>query len=145
MLKAAFILLRVITAIAAFGALAATSIYILVTGAFALLSGGAHAIWHVTKLFASGFRDTSPTPQPRPLITLPLAGLVILFATMFTSVFTPSQRIFLHILAGMAAVAGIWVAWTLQTEPGDKIYYLPVIALWFVYYAVCLRRMVVPS
>jgi hypothetical protein len=42
---------------------------------------------------------------PDPDVPLPLFGLAILFAAMFASVFMPGQRIFLHIVAGIAILA----------------------------------------
>jgi hypothetical protein len=141
MAKAAFIILRVITAIATLGAFAATIMVLLVTAAIELLKGGAHATLAVAKLFASGFRDAGPTPSP-PANHLPamLAGLAIFFLTMFISVFTPGQKIFLHIVAGMAIIATAGRIWFIATTPDHSALYLPVIAIWFVYYALCLRR-----
>jgi hypothetical protein len=65
--------------------------------------------------------------------------LAILFAAMFASVFMPGQKIFLHIVAGMALIAAVWEAWrTFHATP--EILYTPVIVLWAVYYALSLRR-----
>ena len=50
-------------------------------------------------------------------------------------------RIFvLHIVAALSVAAGAWDIWRATTIPGHQTLYLPVIVLWFVYYAVCLRR-----
>jgi hypothetical protein len=139
MLKAAFITLRVLTGIASLAAFAGTLVVIFVTGAFRLLKGGAHAAISVAKLFASGFQKSDPA-QPVPhLVPLHLVGLAVLFLSMLASVFTPSQKIFLHIVAAMAVAAAAWRIWTMVHQGDNQLYYLPVIALWFVYYGICLR------
>jgi len=143
MLKAAFILLRVLTAIASLGALAGTILIIVVDSTVVLLKGGAYALVSIAKLFASGFQKSSPTPPVPQLVSLPMMGLAILFLTMFTSVFMPGQKIFLHIVAAMAVIAAIWRIWVVaHTHDTNSItiFYLPVIALWFIYYGVSLRR-----
>jgi hypothetical protein len=145
MLKAAFIMLRVITAIAALAALAGTIFVLLVTGAFALLKDGGHIFMVMARFFASGLRDPGPTPPNEQVVSLPLVGLAVMFLSMFTSVFTPDEKIFLHIVAGVAVIATLWTTWTISANEGNKMLYLPVIALWFIYYAVCLRRLAVPS
>jgi hypothetical protein len=63
---------------------------------------------------------------------------------MFASVFTPGQKIFLHIVAAMALAAAAWRIWTMVNHSDNQLYYLPVIALWFIYYGVCLRTVEQP-
>lgn len=139
MLKAAFITLRVLTGIASLATFAGTMLLIFLTGAFRLLKGGAHAAISVAKLFASGFQKSDPA-QPVPhLLSLPLVGLAILFLSMFISVFTPSGKILLHIVAAMALAAAAWRIWIMVHQSDNHLYYLPVIALWFIYYGVCLH------
>jgi len=58
---------------------------------------------------------------------------------MFASVFTRGQKIFLHIVAAMALTAAAWRIWTMVNHSDIQLYYLPVIALWFIYYGVSLR------
>ena len=97
------------------------------------------AVGSVITVFASGFQKNPPAPDPDPGIPLPLIGLAILFAAMFASVFMPGQKIFLHIVAGIALIAAIWEAWrTFHATP--EMLYTPVIVLWAVYYVLCLRR-----
>jgi hypothetical protein len=143
--KVLFILLRVGIGIASLAALAGTVLAILVTGAFALLKGGGHIVRAMARLIVSGFRNAGPTPPTEQVISLPLAGLAILFMTMFTSVFTPRERIFLHILAGMTATATVWTVWTISANTSNNMPYLPfmlpVMVLWFVYYGVCLWQL----
>jgi hypothetical protein len=143
--KVLFILLRAGVAIASLAALAGTVLALLVTGAFALLKGSGHIVMAMARLIVSGFRDAGPTLPSERVISLPLAGLAIVFMTMFTSVFTPGERIFLHILAGMTAVATVWTVWTMSADTANNMPYLsfmvPVMVLWFVYYGVCLWRL----
>ena len=58
---------------------------------------------------------------------------------MFASVFTRGQKIFLHIVAAMALTAAAWRIWTMVNHSDIQLYYLFVIALWFIYYGVSLR------
>lgn len=139
MLKVAFVTLRVLTGIASFVAFAGTLVFIFVTGTFRLLKSGAHAAISVAKLFLSGFQKSDPA-QPVPhLVSLPFIGLAILFLSMFTSVFVPGQKIYLHIVAAMAVAATAWRVWIMVHQSDNQLYYLPVIALWFIYYGICLR------
>ncbi len=131
MLKAAFITLRVLTGIASLATFAGTTVLLFLTGGFRLLKGGAHTAISVTKLFASGFQKSDPA-QPVPhLLSLPLAGLAILFFSMFVTALVPSQKILLHIVAAAAAMAAFWRIWLITTQPNS-----PVLLFWFVYYAV---------
>ncbi len=140
MLKAAFILLRVLTAIASFGALAGTVLAILITSAFELIKGGARAIFAVAKLFASGFQKSSPIPPHDHLISLPLSGIDLLFLIMCVSVFLPDKKIFLHVVAAFAVVAAGWRIGIMAHQPDTPMLYLPTIALWFLYFAACLYK-----
>jgi hypothetical protein len=138
--NAAFIILRVLVGIAAFVSLAVTGAMIVVIGFVNLLKGGLGAIWAVIVVFASGFRKSPTVPGPDPAIPLPLLGLLIFFLAMFASAFLPAQKYFLHIVAAMAVIAGLWEAWRIAMVPQSQVLYLPVIGLWAVYYAICLRR-----
>lgn len=111
---------------------------IFLTGAFRLLKGGAYAGISATKLFASGFQKSDPA-QPVPRLLSVLSSASQLFLSMFASVFTRGQKIFLHIVAAMALAAAAWRIWTMVKHSDNQLCYLPVIALWFIYYGVCLR------
>jgi hypothetical protein len=137
--KIAFGILRVLVGIASLASLAITGLLILVIGFFNLTKGLLGAVGSVITVFASGFQKNPPAPDPDPGIPLPLIGLAILFAAMFASVFMPGQKIFLHVVAGIALIAAIWEAWrTFHATP--EMLYTPVIVLWAVYYALSLRR-----
>jgi hypothetical protein len=138
--KVAFILLRIAVGIASLASLAVTGLVILVIAFFNLAKGFLGAIGAAVVTFASAFQKSPDVPDPDPGIPLSLIGLAIFFVTMFASVFTPGQKIFLHLVAGMALIAGIWEIWRVTHEPQAQVLYLPVIGLWMIYYAVCLRR-----
>jgi hypothetical protein len=140
MAKVAFIILRVLVGIAAFASMAITGVVIFVIGAFHLLKGGLGALADVVTIFASGLQKSPNTPPPDTNIPLPLTALSIFFLAMFVSVFLPGQKLFLHVVAVMALIAEAWEIWRVSTDPLANILYLPVIVLWAIYYAICLRR-----
>jgi hypothetical protein len=139
--KAFFIVLRVVTAVASIGAFVGTLVVIFFDSAFTLLRDGFHVFVFAVKLFASGFRNSTPVTQSPHLISPALAALAILFMAMFVSVFTPATKIYLHIVAGMAVVAAVWRIHSMVINRENTLLYLPVIAFWFVHYAVCLRQL----
>jgi hypothetical protein len=140
MLKAAFLLLRVLTAIASLAALAGTLIVIFVKGAFAFAKEGAQVAIALAKIFASAFQRSSPAPPHEHILTIPLVGLLILFSSMFVSVFTPNQKIFLHIVAAMAVATTAWRISIMIHTADNQLLFLPAIAVWFIYYAICFYR-----
>jgi hypothetical protein len=140
MAQAAFILLRILAALASLGALAATILMILASVFTGLLKDGGHVFMTLARFFASGLRDPGPMPPDPTPLPLPLFGLAGVFLLMFCSVFTPGQKIFLHLTAATAFVAAAWrIGAMLVARDGDPLY-LPVIALWLVYYVLCLRN-----
>ena len=141
MTNVAFVLLRVLTAIGTLGGLAILLLIILVTLLVGVVKGGVGAITAVATLFASGFQKSSSGPAIDKYLVAPsLITLAVSFLTMFIAVFLPEQRVYLHVVAALALLAGGWRWWTAAGNPEDPWIYLPVIALWLVYYGVCLRR-----
>ena len=139
--RIAFLALRLFVAIAALAGTAAALFVILLTGSINLLKGGAHALAALIVLLTSGFQKSLSTPTPsEDLVPKPLVGLAVAFLAMFASVFTPGQKIYLHIVAAAAVIFGSWRLWSMAANPESPLMYMPVIALWFLYYAVCLRR-----
>ena len=69
---------------------------------------------------------------------MPQLGLAILFVAMMVSLFQPGAKLFLPIVAVMAGVAVIWCVRMLLTEVKLEIFCLPVVAVWFCYYAMCI-------
>ena len=143
MLKALFMLLRVLTGLGAVGALAGTLLVMLVYSAQTALKSGFHIGLTLARFFASGLRDTGSSGSTGPgehLVPRHLVALAVLFLAMLVSVFTPGVRLFLHIVAAGALVAAAWRAWTMGAAHDAQLQYIPLIAIWFVYYAICLRR-----
>ena len=138
--KVAFIILRILVALAALASLGFTAVIIFVIGAFNLAKGVVGAFASVAVQFATAFQKVPDAPPPDPAIPWPLTALAIFFLTMVISVFVPGQKIFLHVVAAMAVIAEAWEIWRVTHDPLSNILYLPVIILWAVYYAICLRR-----
>ena len=140
-MNVAFVLLRVFTAIGTLAGLAILLLLILGTLLVGVVKGGVGAITAVGTLFASGFQKSSSGPAMDKYLVAPsLIALAIAFLTMFIAVFLPEQKVYLHIVAALAVIAGGWRWWTATANPEVPWIYLPVIALWLVYYAMCLRR-----
>jgi hypothetical protein len=140
MARIGFVTLRVLVAIAALASLIATGLIMLVIAFFNIMKGLLSGVGGMIVTFASAFQKSPETPNPDPGIPWPLFGLAILFGAMFASVFLPGQRIFLHVVAGMALIAEAWEIWRIATIPNYTMLYTPVMVLWVVYYVVCLRR-----
>jgi hypothetical protein len=138
--KVAFFILRFLVALGALVVLAGTLAVFLFSNLLGLLKNGVKVVAAVVTIFASGFQKSSTVPDPSVEISPLLMGIAITFVAIFASVFTPGQKIFLHIVAVMAFAAGAWDVWRSTNSPTHEILYLPVVVLWFVYYVVCLRR-----
>jgi hypothetical protein len=138
--KVAFFIVRLLVALGALIVLAGTMAVFFINNLIGLIKGGVKTIAAVVTTFASGFQKSPEAPGPSIEFSPLLMGVAITFLAMFASVFMPGQRIFLHIVAVMAVVAGAWDVWRSTTTPTHEILYLPVVALWLIYYAMCLRR-----
>lgn len=57
---------------------------------------------------------------------------------MIVSLFHPDARILLHIIAAMAGITVIWYVRMMLTEVKLEILCLPLLAVWFFYYAMCI-------
>ena len=140
MLKVAFFILRLAIAIGSLAVLAGTLAIFLFNNFIGLLKGGVKMIAAVVTIFASGFQKSPEAPGPSIAFSPLLMGIAITFVAIFASVFAPGQKIFLHIVAAMAFGAAAWDIHRSTTSATHEILFLPVILVWFVYYAVCLRR-----
>ncbi|HTB13759.1 MAG TPA: hypothetical protein VK752_19425 [Bryobacteraceae bacterium] len=140
MIKVAFFILRLIIALGAVAALAATLAVFFAENLIELIKGGAKMVVAVVTIFASGFQKSPEAPGPSVVVSPILAGLAITFLGMFASVFMPGQKIFLHIVAALSVGAAAYDIWRSTTVPGHQFLFMPLIVLWFVYYVVCLRR-----
>ena len=65
-------------------------------------------------------------------------GLAALLVAMIVSLFLPEAKILLHIVAVLAGVAVIWYVRMMLTEVKLEILCLPLVGVWFLYYAMCI-------
>ena len=137
-MKVLFLLLRMTTGLMAVGAL------LIMLGIVLLRSGAAFAkesvgvLGYVAALFTSGFTRGTPPKDPAGwVVSLPQAGLAILFVAMLVSLFLPGAKVFLHLVAALAGLAVVWYVRMMLTEVKLEILCLPLVAVWFVYYALC--------
>jgi hypothetical protein len=134
-------LLRLVTGLLSIGGMVLISLLILLRSTWQFAKEGAGVLGYVAQLFTSGFTKGTPPPEPAGWIaSVPQIGLLILFATMLVSLFFPTTKTFLHVLAAATGVASLWYAWMLCTQVRVEIVCLPTLVVWFVYYAVCLKR-----
>jgi hypothetical protein len=40
----------------------------------------------------------------------------------------------------MTVIFGVWRLWTIAANPESPWFFVPMIAVWFLYYVLCLRR-----
>ena len=100
---------------------------------------GVGVVGYVISLFTSGFTQGHAPPDPRGWIaSLPQIGLVLLFMAMIVSLFYPGAKVFLHVVAVMAIAATVWYVRMIFTDVQLEILCLPVLPVWFIYYAICL-------
>lgn len=138
--KVAFFILRLLVAIGAIAVLGGTLLVFLFDNFLGFMKSLLKTVAAVVTIFASGFQKSPDAPGPQVIFSPLLAGIAITFLGIFASVFMPGQKIFLHIVAALALLAAAWDIWRSSTDAGHPFLFLPVILLWFVYYAVCLRR-----
>jgi hypothetical protein len=139
-IRVLFFILRLAIALGALAVLGLTCAVFIAVNVFGLLKSIAGAVSSVVVLFASGFKNSTPSPEPSTVFPPALIGLAITFVSMFISVFLPGQKIFLHVVAAMSLAAGIWDFWRAAHSQGSDALLWPLILLWFVYYGICLRR-----
>lgn len=138
--KVAFFILRLLIALGALAVLAGTLAVFLFENIINFIKGGVGVAVAVVTLFASGFQKSTDAPGPVYPFSPVLLGLAITFSSMFVSVFTPRQKIFLHIVAVLSIAAAAWDIRRAIVTPHTETVYLPVVVLWFVYYVIFLRR-----
>ena len=132
-----FLLLRVTAGLMATGALLILLGIILLRSGAAFLKESAGALGYLAALFTSGFTRGTAPKESGWVVSMPQAGLAVLFVVMMVSLFLPGARIFLHLVAAMAVVALIWQKRMLLTEVKVEILCLPLLVVWFFYYAMC--------
>ena len=124
--------------------MAASSALVLLLAMVLLRSSAAFAkesvgvLGYVAALFTSGFtKGTAPKDPAGWVVSWPQAGLALLFVAMLVSLFLPEAKIFLHAVAAVAGLAVIWYVGMLLTDLKLEIVCLPLLVVWFLYYAMC--------
>jgi hypothetical protein len=139
-MKNLFLLLRILTGLSVSTAMMVLLAIVLLRSGAAFMKEGVGVVGYVAQLFTSGFTKGTTPPPPRGwVIGLPQVGMAALFVAMIVSLFHPDARIPLHIIAVMADVAVVWYGQMLLTDDVKlEILCLPLLAVWFFYYAMCL-------
>src|ERR1035438_6434434 len=139
-MKNLFLLLRILTGLSISTALVIVLAIVLLRSGATFLKEGVGVVGYVAQLFTSGFtKGTTPPPARGWIVSVPQGGLAVLFVAMIVSLFHPDARILLHIIAALAGIAVIWYARMMLAEDVKlEILCLPLLAVWFFYYAMCL-------
>ena len=137
-MKTFFLLWQVITGMMAAAALLILLALVLLRSSVAFAKESAGALGYVAALFTSGFTKGTAPKAAGWVVSLPQAGLAVLFVAMLVTLFLPGAKNFLHLVAALAAVAVIWYVRMMLTEMKLEIFCLPLLAVWFVYYLMCL-------
>jgi hypothetical protein len=138
-MKTALLALRILTGLMLAGGLLILLLIVLLRSAGALAKEGVGVLAYVVELFTSGFtRGTRPGEPSGWAVSWPQWGLAALFLAQFFSLFLPGAKPFLHGLALTTGVALIASAWWMRAGLKLEIFCLPLLAVWFGYYALCL-------
>jgi len=138
-MKTLFLLLRILTGLSVSTALVILLAIVLLRSGGAFLKEGVGVLGYVARLFTSGFTKGTPPQDPRGwIVSLPQVGLAALLVAMIVSLFLPEAKILLHIVAVLAGVAVIWYVRMMLTKVKVEILCLPLLAVWFFYYAMCI-------
>ena len=137
-MKTLFLLLRVTTGLMATSALLILLAIVLLRSAAAFAKESAGAVGYVASLFTSGFTKGTAPKAAGWVASLPQAGLALLFVAMLVTLFLPGAKIFLHVVAVLAALAVVWYVRMMLTEAQLEILCVPALAAWFCYYLMCL-------
>jgi hypothetical protein len=137
-MKTFFLFWQVLTGMLAMAALLILLAIVLLrsTAAFAKESVG--AVGYVATLFTSGFTKGAAPKTSGWVVSLPQAGLALLFVAMLITLFHPGTKIFLHLVAALAGVALVSYVRMMLTEVKLEILCVPLLAAWLVYYLMCL-------
>jgi len=139
-MKNIFLLLRILTGLSVSTALVVLLAIVLLRSGAAFMKESVGVVGYVAQLFTSGFTKGTTPPAPRGwVVGLPQVGMAALFVAMIVSLFHPDARILLHVIAVLAGVAVIWYAQMMLTDNVKlEILCLPLLAVWFYCYAMCL-------
>src|ERR1039457_5044352 len=137
-MKTFFLFLRVTTGMLATGALLILLGIVLLRSSATFAKESVGALGYVAALFTSGFTKGTAPKAAGWVVSLPQAGVALLFVAMAVSLFLPGAKIFLHLIAVLAGLAVVWYVRMMLTEVKLEILCLPLLAAWFVYYLMCL-------
>lgn len=137
-MKTLFLILRITTGLMASGALLILLAIVLLRSGAAFAKESAGAIGYVASLFTSGFTKGTAPKAAGWVVSLPQAGLTLLFVAMLVTLFLPGTKILLHLVAVLAGLAVVWYLRMLLTQVQLEIFCLPLLVVWFVYYTMCL-------
>jgi hypothetical protein len=139
-MKSLFLLLRILTGLSVSTALVVLLAIVLLRSGAVFLKEGVGVLGYVAQLFTSGFTKGTTPPPPRGwVVAFPQVGMAALFVAMMVSLFHPDAKILLHIIAALAGIALIWYARMLLADDVKlEILCLPLLAVWFFYYAMCI-------
>jgi hypothetical protein len=137
-MKTLFLLVQVTTGLMAVAALLILLAIVLLRSSAAFAKESAGALGYVAALLTSGFTKGTAPKAAGWVVAWPQAGLALLFVAMLVTLFLPGAKIFLHLVAALAAVAVVWYVRMLLTEVKLEIFCLPLLAAWFTYYLMCL-------
>ena len=136
-MKTLFLFVQVITGMMAIAALLILATIVLLRSSAAFAKESAGALGYVAALFTSGFTKGTAPKAAGWVVSLPQAGLALLFVAMLVTLFLPGAKIFPHIVAVLTALAAVWYVRMMLTEVKLEIFCLPLLAAWLVYYAMC--------
>jgi hypothetical protein len=137
-MKTFFMILRITTGFMLVGGLLILLAIIVMRSAAAFAKESVGAIGYVATLFTSGFTKGTAPRTSGWVASLPQAGLALLFIAMFVTLFLPGTKIFLHVVAAGTALAVVWYARMLLTQPTLEVFCLPILVFWIIYYAMSL-------
>lgn len=140
-MKIIFVMVQVLAGLMSAGGLLILGVIVLLRSSLAFAKEGAGVIGYVVSLFTSGFTKGTPPPEPAGWVAgLPQAGLAALLVAMLVSVFLPGARVYLHGIAAAAVLAAAWLLVLVLTGPRLEVLCLPSLAVWTVYYGLCLSK-----
>ena len=133
-----FIIVRILTALASLSALVLLGLVVFLRDAASTAKEGVQVLGYTAKLFATAF-----TEGTAPEITGSTLGpwqimIGLLSLAMLASVFTPGSRWFLHGTGVLAAIVMGGYGCAIFTGVSLEIVCLPLLIVWFAYYAMCL-------
>ena len=137
-MKTFFLLWQVLTGMMATAALLILLAIVLLRSGAAFAKESVGVIGYVGTLFTSGFTKGTAPKTAGWVVSWPQVGLALLFVAMLVTLFHPGAKIFLHLVAVLAGLTVVWYVRMMLTQVQLEILCLPLLVVWFIYYAMCL-------